>query len=70
MDVSIGSYVEADDFDSRLRREAMAWLTVRTKDGLEPISRQDLLDFTFEGEMFRLMDPTRSIRKLRQLCQR
>ncbi len=45
-----------DDFDARLRREAMAWLTVRTNDGLDPISRQDLLDFTFDGMMFRLMD--------------
>lgn len=67
MDVSVGSHVDADDFDSRLRREAMAWLTVRTNDGLEPISRQDLLDFTFEGGMFRLMDPTRGIRKPKQL---
>lgn len=56
-----------DDFDSRLRHEAMAWLTVRTNDGLDSVSRQDLLDFTFEGEMFRLMDPTRGIRKPRQL---
>lgn len=56
-----------DDFDARLRREAMAWLTIRTNDGLDPISRQDLLDFTIDGKMFRLMDPTRGIRKPREL---
>lgn len=33
------------EFDARLRREAMAWLTVRTNDGLDPISTKDLLDF-------------------------
>lgn len=56
-----------DDFDTRLRREAMAWLTVRTNDGLESIAKPDLLDFTIDGQMFRLMDPQRGIRKPRQL---
>lgn len=55
------------DFETRLRREAMAWLTVRTDDGLGPISRRDLLDFTIDGKMFRLMDPTRGIRKPKEL---
>ncbi|NLE80830.1 MAG: HNH endonuclease [Rhodococcus sp.] len=45
----------------------MAWLTARTNDGMDPISRQDLLDFTIDGEMFRLMDRTRGIRKPREL---
>ncbi|MFC9790210.1 HNH endonuclease [Rhodococcus sp. NPDC127528] len=57
----------ADDFDTRLRREAMAWLTVRTNDGIDSINRQELLDFTIDAGMFRLMDPTRGIRKPRQL---
>ncbi|MFD6858151.1 HNH endonuclease [Rhodococcus sp. NPDC060090] len=65
-DVSVIA-VGIDDFDPRLRREAMAWLTVRTNDGLEPISRHDLLDFTIDGSMFRLMDPTRGIRKPKEL---
>lgn len=52
-----------DERDARLRREAMAWLTVRTEDGREPISSGDLLDFTFDGEPFRLMDVQRGIRK-------
>jgi len=38
----------ADDFDARPNREAMAWLTIRTNDGLDPIGRQDLLDFTID----------------------
>jgi putative restriction endonuclease len=57
----------ADNFDSRLREEAMRWLTPRTNDGLEAISSTDLLDFMFDGEPFRLMDAQRGIRKPRQL---
>lgn len=41
----------------------MAWLTIRTNDGLDPITSADLLDFTFRGEAFRLMDAQRGIRK-------
>jgi putative restriction endonuclease len=44
------------EFDARLRREAMAWLTVRTNDGLDAISTTDLLDFEIDGRRFRLMD--------------
>ena len=65
MEVSIGDGV--DDFDTRLRREAMAWLTVRTNDGLDSITRDELLDFTFDGAMFRLVDKTRGIRKPKEL---
>lgn len=50
-------------FDSRLRREAMAWLTLRTNDGLNAISTTDLLDFEIDGRPFRLMDAQRGIRK-------
>lgn len=56
----------ADD-DARLRKEAMEFLTVRTNDGLESITRDELLDFTFDGEMFRLVDKTRGIRKPKEL---
>ncbi len=45
----------------------MAWLAVRTHDGLNPISSAELRDFTFDGEPFRLMDNQRGIRKPRQL---
>ena len=44
------------EFDARLRRDAMAWLTVRTNDGLDRISTKDLLDFAIDGRRFRLMD--------------
>ena len=57
----------SDDFDARLRREAQAWLTVRTQDGQVAISWQDLLDFEFDGRPFKLMDPQRGIRKPRTL---
>jgi len=53
----------AVEFDSRLRREAMAWLTLRTNDGLNAISSTDLLDFEIDGRPFRLMDAQRGIRK-------
>jgi putative restriction endonuclease len=51
------------EFDARLRREAMAWLTLRTNDGLNSISSADLLDFEIDGQPFRLMDAQRGIRK-------
>lgn len=51
------------DFEMRVRTEAMSWLAARTHDGAEPISSTDLLDFTVDGERFRLMDQQRGIRK-------
>lgn len=57
----------ADDFDSRLRDEAMRWLAARTNDGTGVIASPDLMDFEFEGQPFRLMDAQRGIRKPRQL---
>ncbi len=57
----------AAEFDARLRREAMAWLTVRTNDGLDYISSKDLLDFAIDGRRFRLMDAQRGIRKPAEL---
>ncbi|BCN68210.1 HNH endonuclease [Prescottella equi] len=53
--------------DARLRQEAMRFLTLRTNDGLDSITRDELLDFSFDGKMFRLVDPTRGIRKPREL---
>ncbi|GAA0926778.1 HNH endonuclease [Pseudonocardia zijingensis] len=57
----------ADDFDAALRQEAQRWLTVRTNDGQTPISSDELLDFSIDGNPFRLMDAQRGIRKPRQL---
>lgn len=48
-----------------LRREAMAWLAVRTNDGRDAISREDLTQFTFQGERLTLIDQGRGIRKPR-----
>ncbi len=45
----------------------MRFLTLRTNDGLDSITRDELLDFSFDGKMFRLVDPTRGIRKPREL---
>ena len=53
----------ADDRDARLRREAAAWLTVRTDDGAVPISSTDLEDFESDGAQYKLMDRQRGIRK-------
>jgi Predicted restriction endonuclease len=41
----------------------MAWLTVRTSDGLESIHSEDLRDFEFEGSRIPLIDAQRGIRK-------
>ncbi len=57
----------SDDFDARLRREAQAWLTVRTHDGQRPLHRDELEDFEIDGRPFKLMDRQRGIRKPREL---
>ncbi|MGW6694915.1 HNH endonuclease [Rhodococcus sp. NPDC054953] len=57
-----------ETFDTRLRREAMAWLTVRTNDGLESITRTDLEDFAIDGQPFKLVDRTRGIRKPKEIA--
>ena len=46
-----------------LRREAMAWLALRTNDGRDAISRDELTRFTFRGERLTLIDQGRGIRK-------
>ncbi|WP_253182777.1 HNH endonuclease [Arthrobacter sp. SW1] len=55
------------NFDSRLRREAMAWLAVRTNDGAEWLTRQDIEDFHFEGEPRRLQATQTGIWKPKDL---
>lgn len=51
--------MSVESFEDRVRTEAMAWFTVRTHDGQDAICSRDLLDFTIDGEPFRLMDPQR-----------
>lgn len=46
----------------------MDFLAVRTNDGLDSISRQELLnDFVFDAKTFKLIDPNRGIRKPKEL---
>lgn len=49
--------------EAALRAAAMEWLAVRTSDGLEPISSDDLKEFVFDGERVPLLDAQRGIRK-------
>jgi putative restriction endonuclease len=63
----VTSPASEDGFDAELRAAAIEWLRVRTNDGLDYISSEELQEFTFRGERFRLMDPQRGIRKPRQL---
>lgn len=55
------------DVDLALRREAMAWLEFRTQDGLEPITWEELREFTFRGEKRPLKDRQLGIYKPRGL---
>ena len=57
----------SEEFDRDLRLTAMGWLSARTQDGLEAIHSDELLEFRFHGQRFRLMDPQRGIRKPREL---
>ncbi len=57
----------SEGFDARLRREAQAWLTVRTHDGQVSLSSDELLDFAIDGRPFKLMDRQRGIREPREL---
>lgn len=49
--------------DLRLRQEAIAWLKVRTDDGKYSLTREEINDFFFDGEPFKLIDPMKGIRK-------
>jgi putative restriction endonuclease len=49
--------------DRWIRQQAMAWLTIRTNDGRDPISTIDLDDFTLDGRPFRLKDRQQGIWK-------
>lgn len=51
--------------ESSLRLAAMDWLAARTSDGLFSLTSDEIAQFRFEGEPFRLMDAQRGIRKPR-----
>lgn len=55
----------AHDLDERVRREAQRWLTIRTNDGEQSISSEELREFEIDGKPFLLMDRQRGIRKPR-----
>ncbi len=48
-----------------LPRKAMVWLALRTNDGRDAISRDELTRFTYKGERLTLIDQGRGIRKPR-----
>ncbi len=58
-----GNMPVSASYDRRVRLEAMAWLTIRTNDGRDAISTQDLGDFTLDGQPFLLKDRQQGIRK-------
>ncbi|WP_444561287.1 HNH endonuclease [Arthrobacter sp. AOP36-A1-22] len=45
--------------EGAIRREAIQWLKFRSDDGATPLDRDEILDFHFEGEPFRLQ-PTQT----------
>ncbi|WP_309131256.1 HNH endonuclease [Brevibacterium sp.] len=46
-----------------LREAAINWLKMRTEDGREPLTREDIKDFQFNGEQFKLQPTQQGIRK-------
>lgn len=48
-----------------LRESAIEWLKERTSDGLEPLTRDEILDFRFRGDPFTLQSTQQGIRKPR-----
>ncbi|MCH8614050.1 HNH endonuclease [Arsenicicoccus dermatophilus] len=53
--------------DAALRVEAMQWLAVRTHDGERVLSTEEIEEFRFRGEPFKLRDRQRGIRKPKEL---
>ncbi len=58
-------WTEAEDL--ALRSAAIEWLKARTNDGLDSLTSEEIAQFTFRGERFRLMDRQRGIRKPKEL---
>lgn len=52
-----------DADDAKLRASALTWLTVRSNDGADPVRREELESFEFEGTRVPLIDRQRGIRK-------
>ena len=54
------------NFERQLREDAIAWLSARTADGAEYVSREDVLDYQYGGRTFRLQPTQNGIHKPRQ----
>lgn len=61
--VPIDSFFNPNSAPDELRLAAIEWLRKRTFDGELPLTREEILDFRFRGEPFRLQDLTKGIRK-------
>lgn len=59
---------EPTTFELQLRRDAIDWLTARTGDGAEYLTRDDVLDYRFQGEKFRLQPTQNGIHKPKQFA--
>lgn len=51
----------SSDRELKLRREAIEWLSMVSDGGRIPLTREEIAEFRFEGEKFRLIDNTRGI---------
>lgn len=54
------------NFEAKLRVDALEWLAARTGDGAEYLTREDVLDYRFEGQNFRLQPTQNGIHKPKQ----
>ncbi len=54
---------EPVDFEMELRLDAIEWLAMRTGGGAEYLTRDDILDYRFKGEKFRLQPTQNGILK-------
>lgn len=59
---------EPTTFELQLRRDAIDWLAARTGGGAEYLTRDDVLDYRFNGERFRLQPTQNGIHKPKQFA--
>lgn len=59
---------EMNDIEAQLRFDAIEWLAARSGDGAEYLTRDDILDYSFRGEKFRLQPTQNGIYKPKQFA--
>lgn len=59
---------ESTNLEVQLRRDAIEWLAMRTSDGAEYLMREDILDYRFKDEKFRLQPTQNGIHKPKQFA--